>query len=107
MDAFKLLERLIDALFYNSSKAMVSSQRKNLRRPKVWKTYVKEPCGSKFSNGICLVSLENLKNGGSFDRPSILQNNRVAIASSFGVISAILRQKFKEREKCMLGLSMP
>ena len=61
MDAFELLEWLIDALFYNSSKAMVSSQRKDLRRPKFWKTYVKEPCGSKFSNGICLGSSRELE----------------------------------------------
>ena len=59
MDAFELLEWLIDALF--SSKTMVSSQRKDLRRPKFWKTYVKEPCGSNFSNGICLGSSGELE----------------------------------------------
>ena len=45
----------------------------------------------------------------SFDRPSILKDNGVAIASLFGVISAILWKKFKEHEKLesMLRLSMP
>ena len=38
-----------------------------------------------------LVPLKNLKNGGSFDRPSILQDNRVG-------------QKFEES---ILRLSMP
>ena len=69
----------------------------------------RSPLVANFPMEFALVPLENFKNGGSFDRPSILQDNRVAIASSFGVISAILRQKFKKREKLesMLGLSMP
>ena len=45
-----------------------------------------------------LVPLESVKNGGSFDRRLMLEGNRVAIASPFGVICAILRQKINEGE---------
>ena len=45
-----------------------------------------------------LVPLESVKNAGSFDRRLILEGNRVAIASPFGVIWTILRQKINEGE---------
>ena len=55
----------------------------------VGKRLSRNPLVANFPMEFALVPLENLKNGGSFDRPSILQDNRVAIASSFGVIFAV------------------
>ncbi|XP_068684801.1 uncharacterized protein [Montipora foliosa] len=56
------------------------------------------PLVANFPTEFALVPLESFKNGGSFDPRSILEDNKVAIASLFGVISAILRQKIKEGE---------
>lgn len=56
------------------------------------------PLVANFPMEFALVPLESVKNGGSFDRRLILEGNRVAIASPFGVICAILRQKINEGE---------
>lgn len=53
---------------------------------------------ANFPVEFALVPLESVKNGGSFDRRLMLEGNRVAIASPFGVICAILRQKINEGE---------
>lgn len=53
---------------------------------------------ANFPVEFALVPLESVKNGGSFDRRLMLEGNRVAIASRFGVICAILRQKINEGE---------
>ena len=65
----------------------------------------RSPLVANFPMEFSLVPLENLKNGGRFDRPSILQGNRVAIASSFGVISAIILQKFSSRARKIYKLN--
>ena len=44
-----------------------------------------------------MVRLSDLKNGGGLDG-GYVQKNKVAIASLFGVVSAIFRQKFREGE---------
>ena len=82
-----------------------SSDADKSRSSKQWYVLDAKICGgyvSKFLSSSPLVlnfaseftSLQrsDLKHGGSFD------DNKVAIASLFGVVSAILRQKFKERE---------
>lgn len=53
---------------------------------------------ANFPMEFALVPLESVKNGGSFDQRLMLEGNRVAIASPFGVICAILRQKINEGE---------
>ena len=53
------------------------------------------PLVRNFPGEFTTVQLSELKNGGSFDRRHI-QHSKVAIATLFGVVSAILRQKFKE-----------
>ena len=55
------------------------------------------PLVRNFPGEFTTVQLSELKNGGSFDRRHI-QDSKVAIATLFGVVSAILRQKFKEGE---------
>ena len=52
------------------------------------------PLVAHFPSEFFTVQLSDLKNGGSLD----VQNNAVAVASLFGVVSAILRKKFKEGE---------
>ena len=55
------------------------------------------PLVRNFPGEFTMVQLSELKNGGSFDRRHI-QDSEVAIATLFGVVSAIVRQKFKEGE---------
>lgn len=65
---------------------------------KVGKFLSTSPLVATFPSEFSTVQLTDLKNGGSLDR-RCLQENRVAIASLFGVVAAILRQKFKEGEE--------
>ena len=55
------------------------------------------PLVRNFPGEFTTVQLSELTNGGSFDRRHI-QDSKVAIATLFGVVSAIVRQKFKEGE---------
>ena len=55
------------------------------------------PLVARFPSEFSTVQLSDLKNGGSLDGRYV-QDNKVAIASLSGVVSAILRQKFKEGE---------
>lgn len=63
----------------------------------VRKFFSSSPLVAHFPSEFCIVRLSDLKNGGSLDGRYV-QNNEVAIASLFGVVSAILRQKLKEGE---------
>lgn len=56
------------------------------------------PLVSSFPNEFATVELSNLKNGGHLDR-RLLHKEEVFIASPFGVVSAILRQKLKAGEE--------
>ena len=53
---------------------------------------------ANFQTEFATVQLSDFTNGGNFDRRGI-QNEEVPIASSFGVVSAILQQKFKTEER--------
>ena len=53
---------------------------------------------ANFPTEFATVQLSDFTNGGNFDRRGI-QNEEVPIASSFGVVSAILQQKFKTEER--------
>ena len=55
------------------------------------------PLVLNFPSEFTSVQRSELKNGGILDDRHF-QDSKVAIASLFGVVSAILRQKFKERE---------
>ena len=55
------------------------------------------PLVARFPSEFSTVQLSDLKNGGSLDGRYV-QDNKVAIASLSRVVSAILRQKFKEGE---------
>ena len=56
------------------------------------------PLVSSFPKEFNTVQLSNLKNGGHLDR-RLVHKEEVFIASSFGVVSAILRQKLKAGEE--------
>ena len=72
---------------------MAPPEEKDLRALSVAKFMSSSSLVANFPMEFALVPLESVKNGGSFDRQLILEGNRVAIASPFGVICAILRQK--------------
>ena len=55
------------------------------------------PLVARFPSEFSTVQLSDLRNGGSLDGRYV-QDNKVAIASLSGVVSAILQQKFKEGE---------
>ena len=66
---------------------------------RVGKFISNSPLVANFPTEFATVQLSDLKNGGNFDRRGVQQQNeKVAIASSFGVVSSILRQKFKGQE---------
>ena len=66
---------------------------------RVGKFISNSPLLANFPTEFATVQLSDLKNGGNFDRRGVQQQNeKVAIASSFGIVSSILRQKFKGQE---------
>ena len=77
---------------------MVPPEEKDLRALSVAKFMSSSSLVANFPMEFALVPLESVKNGGSFDQRLMLEGNRVAIASPFGVICAILRQKINEGE---------
>ena len=99
MDAFELRSA---KLLHSTTTSKLSSKNwfvlnEKICGVRVGKFLSSSPLVANFPTEFATVQLSDFENGGNFDRRGV-QKEEVPIASSFGVVSAILRQKFKVEE---------
>lgn len=98
MDAFELRSaKLLHSTTTSTSKNWFVLNEK-ICDVRVGKFLSNSPLVANVPTEFATIQFSDFANGRNFDRRGV-QNEEVPIASSFGVVSAILRQKFKAEEK--------